>query len=290
MFSPVSVLATQCGVVTTSTRGMATLKDISIRLKSVTNIKKITASMKMVSAAKFARAERELKSARPYGESTSQFYEKAEVTSPETTPKHLYIAMSSDRGLCGGIHSSIVKAIRNDVKDLDNSMIVAIGDKARSMLQKQYSNQMILSVADVGKKNAVFTDAARIAQAILASGHAYDTGHIYYNHFRSVVSYKTTLLPIYSAEVVNNAKKLGIYDSLDAEVMQSYMEYSLASLIYYAMKEGATSEQSSRMTAMDNATSNAGDMIASLTLTYNRTRQAVITRELIEIISGAAAL
>lgn len=291
MFTPVVVLTTKCGAIQSQTRGMATLKDISLRLKSVKNIQKITASMKMVSAAKFARAERELKPARPYGESSKAFYEKAEVEVPEGKPKHLHIAMSSDRGLCGGIHSAVVKAIRAEVTaNPDDAAIVCIGDKSRSMLAKGYSDKIIMSVADIGKKNAVFTDAARIAQAILSSGHTYDTGTIYYNHFRSVVSYRTTELPIYSNEVVGQAKKLGSYDSLDAEVMGSYMEYSLASLLYYAMKEGATSEQSSRMTSMDNATTNAGEMISKLTLTYNRTRQAVITRELIEIISGAAAL
>jgi len=291
MFTPVVVLTTKCGAIQSQTRGMATLKDISLRLKSVKNIQKITASMKMVSAAKFARAERELKGARPYGESSKQFYEKAEVEAPEGSPKHLYIAMSSDRGLCGGIHSAVVKAIKAEIaKNPENAAIVCIGDKSRGMLQKAYGDKIIMSVGEVGKKNAVFTDAARIAQAILSSGHQYDTGSIYYNHFRSVVSYNTKTLPVYSNEIVGNAKKLGLYDSLDAEVMGSYMEYSLASLLFYAMKEGATSEQSSRMTAMDNATTNAGDMISKLTLTYNRTRQAVITRELIEIISGAAAL
>lgn len=293
MFTPVVVLTAKCGAIQSQTRGMATLKDISLRLKSVKNIQKITASMKMVSAAKYARAERELKGARPYGESTKQFYEKAEVEAPaaEAKPKHLYIAMTSDRGLCGGVHSSIVKAIRAEMaKDSENAAIVCIGDKSRSMLHKQWGSKIIMSVADIGKRSAVFTDAARIAQAILSSGHTYDTGTIYYNYFRTVVSYHTKPLPIFSVETVNNAPKLGQYDSLDAEVMQSYMEYSLASLLYYGMKEGATSEQSARMSAMDNATTNAGEMIDKLTMTFNRTRQAVITRELIEIISGASAL
>ena len=111
----------------------------------------------------------------------------------------------------------------------------------------------------------------------------------YYN-YRSVVSYKTKVLDIYPPGTVEQAKNLSVYDSLDGDVMQSYLEYSLASLIYYCLKEGACSEQSSRMTAMDNSSKNAGEMIDKLTLTYNRTRQAVITGELIEIISGAAAL
>lgn len=105
-----------------------------------------------------------------------------------------------------------------------------------------------------------------------------------------MVSYDTTELPLYSLDAVSQSPNLAVYDSLDAEVTQSYLEFSLASMLYYAMKEGACSEQSSRMTAMDNASKNAGEMIDKLTLTFNRTRQAVITRELIEIISGAAAL
>ena len=111
-----------------------------------------------------------------------------------------------------------------------------------------------------------------------------------FSSWRSVVSYKTQEIPIYPVSTVEKAANLPIYDSLDADVLQSYMEYSLASLIYACLKEGATSEQSSRMTAMDNSSKNAGEMIDKLTLTYNRTRQAVITGELIEIISGAAAL
>jgi len=111
-----------------------------------------------------------------------------------------------------------------------------------------------------------------------------------YNFYKSVVSYNTTAIPIFSQDVIMGADKITAYDSLDSDVMQSYNEFSLASLIYYAMKEGATSEQSSRMTAMDNSSKNAGEMIDKLTITYNRTRQAVITGELIEIISGAAAL
>jgi len=124
----------------------------------------------------------------------------------------------------------------------------------------------------------------------LDSGYNFEGGKIVFNKFRSVVSYQTTAIPLFGAAQVNAAPKLTIYDSLDSDVLQSYMEYSLASLLFYTMKENACSEQSSRMTAMDNASKNAGEMIDKLSLTFNRTRQAVITRELIEIISGAAAL
>lgn len=121
-------------------------------------------------------------------------------------------------------------------------------------------------------------------------GYEFTDGKIFYNRFRTVVSYQVSNLPLFSLKTVESAEKLPVYDSLDSDVIQSYLEFSLASMLFYTFKEGACAEQSSRMTAMDNASKNAGEMIDKLTLTFNRTRQAVITRELIEIISGAAAL
>lgn len=277
---------------TQSTRGMATLKSISLRLKSVRNIQKITQSMKMVSAAKYARAEKELKLARPFGIGSQAFYEKAEVQAPEdkTTPR-IILAVSSDRGLCGAIHSSVGKLIRNELQnDGDNTKIVCVGDKARGILQRLFSKNILLSAKEIGRKSPTFQDAARIARAVLDSGYQFDGGKIVYNRFRSIVSYVTSEIPIFSINSINAAPKLNVYDSLDADVIQSYTEYSLASLLFYTMKENACSEQSSRMTAMDNASKNAGEMIGKLAMTFNRTRQAVITRELIEIISGASAL
>jgi len=278
----------------TQARGYATLKDISRRLKSVKNIQKITKSMKMVSAAKYAKAEKDLRGIRPYGAATSVFSEKAEIQStPEIVKKHLIVAVSSDRGLCGAIHSSIVKAVKallSEKKDGLETRIVCIGDKARQQLQRAYAPSILLSVNDVGKKNISFNDASNIASEILASGYEFDSGEILYNRFKSVISYTTTKQPFYSVNLVSNAKNIGLYDSLDAETLRCYQEFQLASLLFYGLKENATSEQSARMSAMDNASKNAGEMISKLTLTFNRTRQAVITRELIEIISGASAL
>jgi len=278
----------------TQTRGYATLKDISRRLKSVKNIQKITKSMKMVSAAKYAKAEKDLRGIRPYGAATTVFTDKAEVESaPENVKKHLIVAVSSDRGLCGAIHSSIVKAVKAllaEKKDGLETRIVCIGDKARQQLQRAYASSILLSVNDVGKKNITFNDASNMASEILASGYEYDSGEILYNRFKSVISYTTTKQPFYSVNLVNNAKNIGLYDSLDAETLRCYQEFQLASMLFYGLKENATSEQSARMSAMDNASKNAGEMINKLTLTFNRTRQAVITRELIEIISGASAL
>ncbi|XP_055371016.1 ATP synthase subunit gamma, mitochondrial [Condylostylus longicornis] len=274
-------------------RGMATLKAISIRLKSVKNIQKITQSMKMVSAAKYARAERDLKQARPYGVGAQQFFEKAEVQPDEKAePKRLLIAMTSDRGLCGAVHTGVARTIRNDLAggNEGNTKVICVGDKSRGILQRLYGKNIILVANEIGRLPPTFLDASKIAHEILKSGYEFTEAKIIYNKFKSVVSYNLSSMPFYSTQVVESAGKLSVYDSLDSDVIQNYLEFSLASLIFYALKEGACSEQSSRMTAMDNASKNAGEMIDKLTLTFNRTRQAVITRELIEIISGASAL
>lgn len=255
--------------------------------------------MKMVSAAKYARAERDLKAARPYGSGAQVFYDQVQVAEEaEGAPaaaggKQLYVAMTSDRGLCGGVHSSICKTIRNELLEkpnLDNVGIICVGDKSRAQISRLFAKQILAVGSDIGRLAPQFGDASKIANAILNSGFEFDSGNLYYNKFRSVVSYKTQEIPIYPVGSIEKAKNLPVYDSIDADVLQSYMEYSLASLLYYCLKEGACSEQSSRMTAMDNSSKNAGEMIDKLTLSYNRTRQAVITGELIEIISGAAAL
>jgi len=278
------------------TRGMATLKDIRLRLKSVKNIQKITQSMKMVSAAKYARAERDLKTARSFGHGTKTFYEATELaTKPEEPIKvgTLVVALTSDRGLCGAVHSSVAKRVRrilNTEANANDIRIITIGDKARAMLAKQYPNNILMMFNDFGKRPPSFGDATTVANAILNCGYEFEQGVILYNRFKTVVSYETTQVPVFSMDAISKSPKIELFDSVDADVLKSYQEYSLASLIYYTMKENACSEQSARMSAMDNASKNAGEMISKLTLTFNRTRQAVITRELIEIISGAAAL
>ena len=195
------------------------------------------------------------------------------------------MAITSDRGLAGAVHSSICKNIRQTLHDkvaagesLDNVKILCVGDKSRAFMQRFFPKQLIMVGSEIGRLPPTFNDAAKIANAIMTCGHDFDSGKLLYNYYKSVVSYDTTEIPIYSqgkdslilhsqrhasysAEVISNAEKLTVYDSLDADVIQSYMEYSLASLVYYALKEGATSEQSSRMTAMDNSSKNAGKII-----------------------------
>ncbi|KAL7827827.1 hypothetical protein AOLI_G00309790 [Acnodon oligacanthus] len=284
------VFLPQCGQV----RSMATLKDITIRLKAVKNIQKITKSMKMVAAAKYARAEKALKPARVYGTGALSLYEKADIKAPEDKNKHLLIGVSSDRGLCGAIHSSVAKAIKSEIAKLAGAgkevMVVNIGDKLRGLLYRTHGSHILINCKEVGRKPPTFTDASVIATELLDSGYEFDQGTIIYNRFRSVISYKTDEKPLYSMDTVANSENMGIYDDIDADVLRNYQEFALVNIIYYGLKESATSEQSARMTAMDSASKNASEMIDKLTLTFNRTRQAVITKELIEIISGAAAL
>lgn len=275
-------------------RNMATLKDITRRLKSIKNIQKITKSMKMVAAAKYAKAERELKPARVYGTGALALYEKAEIKTPEDQKKHLIIGVSSDRGLCGAIHTSVAKAIKNEISSLAGSgkevKVLGIGDKLRGILQRTHGSHFLITFKDVGRKPPTFGDASFIASELLNSGYEFDQGSVVFNRFRSVISYRTEEKPIFSLDTVANSDSITVYDDVDADVLRNYQEFTLANIIYYSLKEGTTSEQSARMTAMDNASKNASEIIDKLTLTYNRTRQAVITKELIEIISGAAAL
>lgn len=283
-----------------STRGLATLKDIRVRLNSVKNIQKITQSMKMVSAAKYARAERDLHKARSFSDAFPlKFREEAEKQLEGVTPAKpgtkptLVIAITSDRGLCGAVHSSVAKKIRSIMAESDNKeniKIVCIGDKSRSLLARAFPKNVLLAYNNFGKKPPQFADAQEVAKEIIESGYNFEEGIVVYNKFKTVVSYLTSNQPVFSLDQMSNSSKIYDYDSVDADVLRNYYEYSLASLLFYVMKENACSEQSARMSAMDNASKNAGEMIGKLTLQFNRTRQAVITRELIEIISGAAAL
>jgi len=274
-------------------RGMATLKEISTRLKSVKSIQKITKSMKMVSAAKYARADKALQDGRPNGRAANALFEKNKIEGDAAADKQVLILVSSDRGLCGGVHSGIVKFAKLALKDTAKNVttkIVPVGDKARVIIARTHGSNILFSVNEIGRKPPIFAEASFVAQNLLKSDFDFAFGKILYNQFKSAISYKAVARPFFSINAVESNSELNSYDNLDKETLQSYVEFSLANNLFYAMLENAASEQSARMSAMDNASSNAGDMISSLQLTFNRTRQAVITRELIEIISGAAAL
>merc|ERR1711931_454629 len=271
----VAVFLPQCGQV----RNMATLKDITIRLKSIKNIQKITKSMKMVAAAKYARADRALKPARVYGTGALALYEKAEIKAPEEASKHLIVGVSSDRGLCGAIHSGVAKAIKAQIGALTEAgkevMVVNVGDKLRGILHRTHGQHILLNCKEIGRKPPTFNDASIVAAELINVGYEYDQGTVIYNNFKSVISYKIDKKPLFSNDTVASAEAMGIYDDIDADVLRNYQEFALVNIIYYAMKESTTSE--------DSASKNASEMIDKLTLTFNRTRQAVITKELIEI-------
>lgn len=294
LFNLSTVLATRgqgARLLSTTPQQNATLKDVRLKLKSITNIQKITKTMQMVSAAKYARAERELKPARIYGSAAKALAEKAELESDATKPNHLIIAISSDRGLCGGIHSGVAKGIKAIIGDSDaNIKLVVCGEKAKSILVRSNASNIMFSLSELGRKPPIFEEASFIAEQVLDSGYEFDVCKMYYNKFKSVVSYELTPQEIHSLATLTTSESMLQYDDVDEDVLRNYQEFSTANLVYFGMKESACSEQSARMTAMDNATKNAGEMINKLQIVYNRTRQAVITTELIEIISGCVAL
>jgi F-type H+-transporting ATPase subunit gamma len=272
-------------------RNMATLKEIALRLKSITSIRKITKSMKMVSAAKFARAERALKAGAANGPASIALLEKTGLELPETD-KQLLVVISSDRGLCGGVHSGIGRYIRAKTANqtgVDNELVV-VGDKCRGILARTHQDSFLVTANAYGRMPPQFVEASHVAQMVLNSGSEYTSGKIIYNHFKSAMAYEVTERPIFSGAAIEDKEALFSYDDIDSGKLQSYAEFSLATNMYYAMLQNLASEQSARMAAMDNASNNASDMIKTLSQKYNRTRQAVITTELIEIISGASAM
>merc|ERR1711992_313881 len=172
-----------------------------------------------VSAAKFAKAERELKAARPLGAAAQAFYKNADVKSETPQPKELYVALTSDRGLAGAVHSSICKNIRQTLHDkvaagenLDNVRILCVGDKSRAFMARFFPKQLIMVGSEIGRLPPTFNDAAKIANAIMTCGHEFDSGKLLYNYYKSVVSYETTEIPIFSQEAVSTAEKVSVYD------------------------------------------------------------------------------
>lgn len=292
MFPTVMRAVRPAASVPTGARGMATLKEISNRLKSVTNIAKITKSMKMVSAAKLTKAERALKLGRAAGAAASVLKEKAGLE-VETAEKRLIIAVSSDKGLCGGIHGGIARNIKNTLAEAESGTeykVAIVGDRVRQILSRTHGDHVIVESKGLGRGVPAFCEAALVAEEILASDYEYDTATIVYNHFKNAGQYEVKEIEMAGSTHINDSEQMSVYDEMDKDEVKSFTEFQLAQGLYYCMLEGQASEQASRVQAMENASNNASDMIDKLTLLFNRTRQAVITTELIEIISGAVSL
>lgn len=276
-------------------RGMATEKQIFNQIVSTKNIRKITASMKMVSAAKLKGDEGRLAAAKPFNSWSAALNTPAteleDATFDHLPQKVLIVPFTSDKGLCGGVNSFISRGTRRIVKELSDAGkeadVVVIGDKGRSQMRRMLGEKILRSATEI-ESPGTYSLATALASELITAGVAdYDGVVLVYNSYVNAAVYKQKYKLVAHIDMESDDKKLEGYefDSED-EAIQDMYEFLLASEIFEAFMDGAASEQSSRMTAMENASKNAGEMIDSLTLRYNRARQARITTELIEIISG----
>lgn len=276
---------------------MATEAQLKARINGTTNIAKITKSMKMVSAAKLRGDQQRLAAAKPFvslaDNVTGPAAELEDLSVEEFPDNNLLVVMSTDKGLCGGVNTILSRNTRNLIANLDKAgksyKIFVLGDKGRSQLRRQFGDHFVGTATE-----RVMPYSFELASSIasdLESGE-YDAVHLMYNEFKSAIAYTPSVKSI--KPLLDPTDEFlypyEIEPENDPETLQNFYEYTLASQVYYGMMENATSEQSSRMSAMENATKNAGEMIDKFTLQYNRARQARITTELIEIISGASAL
>jgi F-type H+-transporting ATPase subunit gamma len=297
---------------------MPSLKSLRVRINSVKSTQKITKAMKMVAASKLRRAQEAAEAARPYAERMAQIMASlsAAQTGSDTAPRlmigtgkdqvHLLIVATAERGLCGAFNSSIVKLARRKIEELTAQgktvKILCVGKKGRDQLRRDHASK-ITDTVDLSKSKKIgFSDAQEIADRVLAMFEAgeFDVAHIFYNNFKSVISQIPTVQQLIPAMVAGDAANQAAAPDLqgaiyefepdEETILDQLLPRNLSMQVYRALLENAASEQGARMSAMDNATRNAGEMIKKLTTVYNRSRQAQITKELIEIISGAEAV
>ncbi|KAL4866813.1 hypothetical protein BDV12DRAFT_187132 [Aspergillus spectabilis] len=265
----------------------ATLREIEGRLKSIKNIKKITNTMKVIASTRLTRAQKAMSDSRAYGQTSNTIFEQAETKALEDK-KTLLVVASSDKGLCGGIHSGLSKATRRALSAIPNSDIVVLGEKAKAQLSRSNPNAIVLSFANVCKDIPTFADAQAVADQIALLPTDYASVKIIYNKFVNAQSYEPDTVEAYSEEAITQSPNFSAYEA-DEETLSNLREYALANSLFWAMAEGHACEISARRNAMENASKNAGEMIDKFQILYNRQRQAAITGELVEIITGAAA-
>ncbi|KAF2459819.1 ATPase, F1 complex, gamma subunit domain-containing protein [Lineolata rhizophorae] len=284
-----AIAARPAGLNASQAATYATLREIEGRLKSIRNIEKITKTMKIVASTKMTRAQRAMTESRTYGQTSNTVFEEAE-TKPEEAEgkKSLLVVCSSDKGLCGGIHSGLSRRTRKMLADAPETDLVVVGDKCKAQLSRSNGKQFVLSFAGIGRDVPTFADAQAIADQIALLPQDYTSVQILYNKFVNAQSYEPVTVEAFSEEAIANSPNFAAFE-IDDEVLSNMREYALANSLYWALAEGHACEQSARRNAMDNATKNAGDMISKFTILFNRTRQAVITGELVEIITGATA-
>jgi F-type H+-transporting ATPase subunit gamma len=288
---------------------MASLKDLRLRIRSVKSTQKITSAMKMVAAAKLRRAQEQAEAARPYAERMERMIATLGARVSSDAPAllagngknkiALLVVASADRGLCGAFNTNIAREARAAARQLKGEgktvKLLFVGRKARDQLRKEFAADTVGLIELTGKKRIGFQDADAIARQVREMFEAgeIDTAHIIYAKFKSAISQIITrqqIIPAPVPEASAGSDAVYEYEPDEEAILTAVLPKNLSVQVYRALLENNASEQGSRMTAMDNATRNAGDMINRLTLNYNRSRQAQITKELIEIISGAEAV
>ena len=282
-------------------RGFASEKDIAMRINATKNIQKITASMKMVSQAKLNQQKRRLAEGRPFAKYLTSIMPAAEESTADeqtfemldASKTPLFVPITSEQGFCGGVNSVHTKALKLIMSKCSaegkEPSIMVVGNKGRSQLKRLYDDKIPSYCIDVGRP-LTFAGASALATEALKT--PADAVFVMYNIFVSAIAYQPTIQPVLSLTGGEEEAMVEYEFEPDtkSEILTDLHEYNLASAIYSCYEDAATSEISSRVQAMENASKNAGELIDSLTLLYNRTRQARITTELIEIISGASAL
>jgi len=291
---------------------MPSLDDLRKRIKSVKSTQKITKAMKMVAAAKLRKAQENAEKGRPYSEKMNNIILNLSnsITDKENAPKllvgtgnekvYLCIVLTADRGLCGGFNTNIVKKAKSffeKIKSEGKSLkIITVGSKGYDQLKRIYGNQIIEKISFKDSKIANYLDAEIVGKKIieLFEKNEFDMCTIFYNQFKNVITQipqEQQIIPFKSNEIKKNSVEDNYeFEPEEDEILSNILPKNISAQIFKAMLENSASEQGSRMTAMDSATRNAGELVDKLTINYNRSRQAAITKELIEIISGAESL
>jgi F-type H+-transporting ATPase subunit gamma len=291
---------------------MPSLDDLRKRIKSVKSTQKITKAMKMVAASKLRKAQENAEKGRPYSEKMSNIILNLSnsITDKENAPKlltgtgtdkvHLCVVLTADRGLCGGFNSNIVKKAKpffEKIKSEGKSLqIITVGSKGNDQLKRIYGSQIIEKISFKDSKVANYLDAEIVGKKIieLFEKNEFDMCTIFYNQFKNVITQipqEQQIIPLKSNEIKKNSVEDNYeFEPEEDEILSNLLPKNISTQIFKAMLENSASEQGSRMTAMDSATRNAGELVDKLTINYNRSRQAAITKELIEIISGAESL
>ncbi len=291
---------------------MASLDDLKKRISSVKSTQKITKAMKMVAAAKLRRAQEGAEKGRPYSDRMNNIILNLSknINDKENAPKllsgsgkdevHLCVVMTSDRGLCGGFNSNIIKKAKSYFQKINDQgkkiKIITVGSKGYDQLKRLYENDILEKISFKESKNANYFDAEKVGKIIIEKFEKkeFDVCVIFYNQFKNVITQipqEQQIIPLKTSEGEKNSTIDNYeFEPEEDEILSNLLPKNISTQIFKAMLENSASEQGSRMSAMDNATRNAGEMVDKLTIEYNRSRQAAITKELIEIISGAESL